>query len=228
LEAEIGGRQIAAVGAIFARNIGFEGNASVIAIAAKIYQDAYGLCFVLMSMKNKKVFRQKKKKTEAFQIGLSAGLQFREYVRTMTRMASDFLRSPDNVLAVDPETLQNEVMALLNFAYSYGMASGANDRAASGFLHEGFLEGFSPSKAELSLICEDRLGEYSAALKAEKDRLKEYVAAHLEAEIGGRQIAAFGAVFAKHIGYEDNAVVIAQAASMYGNTYKVAFAATSH
>jgi len=91
------------------------------------------------------------------------------------------------------------------------MASGANDRGASGFLHKGFLEGFNPSEAELSLICEDRFKEYGDALKQEKTG------------IGGRQIAAAGAVFAQHIGCEGDATVIAVAASMYKNAYKAAF-----
>lgn len=228
LETEIGGRQIAAVGAVFARNIGFEGNASVIAIAANIYQDAYGRCFVLLRMKNKKVFRQKRKKAEAYQVGLASGLMFREYVLTKTRMTMDFLQSHVDVLAVDSGTLHNEVMALLNFAFSYGMASGANDSIASGFLHEGFLESFHPSKAESAIVCEDRIREYVAALNQEKDRVKEYGAARLsKAEISGRQIAAVGAVFAKHIGYEGNAIIVAHAASMYNNTFNLAFDQTS-
>jgi hypothetical protein len=225
LEAEIGGRQIAAVGAVFARNIGFEGNASVIAIAAKIYQDAYGLCFVLMSMKNKKVFRQKKKKGRAFEIGLAAGLTFREYVQTITRTTRDFLQPHfrDDVVAVDSGTFQSEVMALLHFALTYGMASGANDRAVNGFLRDGFLEGFQPAIHEQS-ICEQRLEGYVAALKQETVPS----APGASITIGQQQLQAIGAVFAKHIGYEDDAFVIAHAVSLCVNAFDLWFNQTSH
>ena len=225
LEAEIGGRQTAAVGTVFARNIGFEGNASVIAIAAKICQDAYGLCFVLMSMKNKKVFRQKRKKGRAFEIGLAAGLTFREYVQTMTRTTRDFLSSvpSDNPRPVDLEIIQSELMALLYFALTYGMASGANDRAVNGFLRDGFLEGFQPAIHEQS-ICEHRLEGYVAALKQETAPS----APGASITIGQRQFQAIGAVFAKHIGYEGNALVIFQAVSMCVNTFDLGFNQTSH
>jgi hypothetical protein len=140
-------------------------------------------------------------------------------------MIRDSLQSlfPDDVLAVDSGTLQNEVMALLYFALNYGMASGANDPAVNGFLRDGFLEGFQPAIHEQS-ICEQHLEEYVAALKQETAPS----APGASITIGQRQFQAIGAVFAKHIGYEDNIFVIANAVSLCVNTFDLGFNQTSH
>ncbi len=146
-------------------------------------------------------------KADAFQIGLAFGLGFREYVSTVMVEAKDALA----FLPLDSETLKTEVMALLNFAFTYGMASAVGTRGRASVpgdlqdrMWNGFFAGFRPTTAESDLNY-DRVREYDAALKTEDSR----------------KLSAVGAVFAKHIGYEGHAGVIKIGVDIYMRAFEL-------
>jgi hypothetical protein len=141
------------------------------------------------------------KKTTAEQFGAALRMayvdMYRDALSKLRAQASSGLTWPDN--------LENEVGALVYFAFDLGMSSGS-ETTLRNRIRDGFLAA-SPPPPEVARTLEERCSEYSDAMRS-GDRQKGTLA--------------LGEVFAKHTGHEADVFVGMRAVAIFQASYNLA------